>query len=71
MAEYLVLFGVYYCDRPPEYLQSWNVTRRILARLNREVSNAGARLLVMSVPAINEVDEDVMQGIQRDAPQPG
>src|SRR5262249_53502120 len=71
MAEYLVNFGVYYCDRPPEYLQAWDVTRRILARLNREVSIAGARLLVMSVPAIAEVDEDVMESIERNAPQPG
>ena len=67
----LVKFGVYYCDPPPEYLQSWDVTRRILARLNHEVSIAGARLLVMSVPAINEVDEDVMETIERNAPQPG
>jgi hypothetical protein len=70
-AAYLLRFGVYYCDPPPEYLQSWDVTRRILARLNREVNAAGARLLVMSVPAIDEVDEDVMESIERDAPQPG
>jgi hypothetical protein len=69
-ARYLGEFGVYYCDQPPEYVQSWDVTRRILARLNREVRAVDARLLVMSVPAIEEVDEDVMASIVRDAPQP-
>jgi hypothetical protein len=66
---YLGEFGVYYCDNPPEYLQSWDVTRRVLARLNREVRAVGARLLVMSVPAREEVDEDVMARIVRDAPE--
>jgi hypothetical protein len=45
------------------------VTRRVLARLNREVRAVGARLLVMSVPAREEVDEDVMARIVRDAPE--
>jgi hypothetical protein len=45
------------------------VTRRILVRLNREVRAAGARLLVMSVPAIEEIDEGVMSRVVRDSPQ--
>jgi hypothetical protein len=53
-------FSKYYCSQPPEYDRAWDVTRRILTRLNRDVRAAGARLLVMSVPAITEVDEDVM-----------
>jgi hypothetical protein len=69
-AKYLREFGGYYCDRPPEYVESWNVTRRILARLNREVRAMNARLLVMSVPAIEEVDEDVMARVVRNAPEP-
>jgi len=52
MAQYLGKFGVHYCDQPPEYVRSSHVTRRILARLNREVRAVGARLLVMSVPAM-------------------
>ena len=68
--KYLREFGGYYCDCPPEYVEFWNVTRRILARLNREVRAMNARLLVMSVPAIEEVDEDVMMRVERKAPEP-
>ena len=68
--KYLREFGGYYCDCPPEYVESWNVTRRILARLNREVRAMNARLLVMSVPAIEEVDEDVMMKVELKAPEP-
>jgi hypothetical protein len=70
MAKHRANLGVFYCDQPPEYVQSWDVTRRILARLNSEVRAAGARLLVMSVPSIEEVDEDVMASIVRKAPKP-
>src|SRR5262249_44263418 len=58
-----VSFGAYYCDEPPEYVEAWDITRRILVRLNREVRAAGARLLVMSVPTIEEIDEDVMSRV--------
>jgi lysophospholipase L1-like esterase len=34
-------------------------------RLDREVREAGARLLVMSVPAIQEVDEEMMADVER------
>jgi lysophospholipase L1-like esterase len=67
--EYLANFGQNYCSQPLEYKRSWGVTRRILTRLNSEVSAAGARLLVMAVPAIEEIDEDVMARVVRDAPQ--
>ena len=67
--KYLATFGQHYCSQPPEYKRSWDVTRRILTRLHSEVSAAGARLLVMSVPAIEEIDEDVMARVVRDAPQ--
>jgi hypothetical protein len=53
-------FVEHYCDEPPEVVRAWKVTKRILARLNQEVRATGARLLAMSVPAIHEVDEDVM-----------
>ena len=48
------------------------MTGRILERLNREVRAAGGRLLVMSVPWIPEINEDVedvMRRVMRDAPQ--
>jgi len=53
-------FSKYYCSQPPEYGRAWGVTGRILTRLHRDVQEAGARLLVMSVPAVIEVDEDAM-----------
>ena len=67
---YLAYFGAQYCVQPPEYTQAWDITRRILARLDYEVRVSGARLMVISVPAIHEVDEDEMAQISRDAPQP-
>jgi hypothetical protein len=51
------------------YKRSWDVTRRILTRLNGEVRAAGARLLVMSVPEISEIDEDLKAGAVADALQ--
>jgi lysophospholipase L1-like esterase len=68
--KHLTKFGKYYCSQPPEYDRAWGVTGRILTRLNREVRATGASLLVMSVPAIGEVDEDVMAQLVRHAPQP-
>jgi hypothetical protein len=67
--KHLAILGQNYCSQPPEYKRAWDVTGRILTRLNREVRASGARLLVMSVPAMNDVDEDVMTRIIREAPQ--
>ena len=50
-----------------KYEESWDVTRRILTRLNGEVRAAGAHLLVMSVPDSHEIDE--MGHLVSDAPQ--
>ncbi len=66
---YLVNYGHQYCDQPPEFQRAWNVTRRILARLDSEVRAAGARLLVMSVPANYEVEKASMARVMRKAPQ--
>jgi hypothetical protein len=63
-------FVEHYCDEPPEVVQAWNVTKRILARLNQEVRATGARLLAMSVPPIHEVDEDVMTRVLSQFSQP-
>ena len=60
---------MYYCNQPPEYDRAWGVTARILTRLDSEVRAAGARLLVMSVPATPDVDADVMARFKREAPQ--
>ena len=65
----LSIFGKYYCSQPPEYDRAWIVTRRILKRLDHDVRVAGARLIVMSVPSIQEVDEDMMAETVRDAPE--
>lgn len=55
LAKHRARFGIYYCDQPPEYARAWDATQRILARPNREVRVAGARLLVMTVPSIESV----------------
>jgi SGNH hydrolase-like domain, acetyltransferase AlgX len=62
-------FGKYYCSQPPEYDRAWALTGRILQRLDREVRAAGARLVVMSVPSVQEVDADMMAEVVRDAPE--
>ena len=67
--KHLSRFGKYYCRQPPEYDRAWTLTKRILARLDHEVRETGARLLIMSVPAIQEVDEDMMADVERAAPE--
>jgi len=70
-ARHLAYAGVNYCQEPPEFSEAWDITRRILARLNREISEAGSRLLVFSVPAMHDVDADRMNKVIEDAPRSG
>ncbi|MCB1737729.1 MAG: SGNH/GDSL hydrolase family protein [Gammaproteobacteria bacterium] len=67
---YLALYGAQFCNAPPEYEEAWGVTRRILRRLRDEVDAAGARLVVMIVPAVHSVDRDAMARVQDNAPDP-
>jgi hypothetical protein len=51
----LALLGVNYCVEPAEYTRAWDTTERILARLNADVEAAGGKLVVFTVPALEEV----------------
>ena len=57
----VAMLGIHYCDEPEEYTSAWDVTRRILARLKTETDEIGSRLVVLTVPALHEVDAGAMQ----------
>jgi hypothetical protein len=61
MDQKVASYGVHYCDEPVEIDSAWEVTGRILARLNAEVDEAGGQLIVFNVPALNEVDTYLME----------
>jgi len=48
------------CQMTDEYQQAWDITERIFTRLNREVQESGAKLVVFDVPGIHEVDSKYM-----------
>jgi hypothetical protein len=48
--------SVYLCNEPPDYVEAWHLTERILARLASAVRRSGAELLVFSVPSQIELD---------------
>lgn len=54
----LALVGVNYCVETPEYTKTWNVTERIFAKLKEEVNADGGQLIVVQVPAREEVSID-------------
>ena len=54
--------SVYLCDEPPEYVQAWGVTERILAKLATAVRAAGAELVVFSVPSEHELTPSSSDG---------
>ncbi len=56
-----IWLGVHKCTESPAYTQAWTLTARILAQLRRDVHHAGALLVVFSVPAAPEVDEEIRQ----------
>ena len=51
------LSGVHFCDEPEEYTRAWNITKRILYRLRKDVQKNGARLVVFTVPSLSEARE--------------
>jgi hypothetical protein len=53
--------GVHYCEEPPVYTRAWELTERILLRLNQEVQEDGARLVVFTVPAHREVNRSALR----------
>jgi len=68
-ARHLAHHGVNYCQEPPEFSAAWDITQRILLRLNREVMENGGRLLVFSVPAMHEVDTGRMNKVLEKTPK--
>jgi hypothetical protein len=66
----LGVLGVYRCQEPEVYTHAWQITERILARLASEVEAAGARLLVFTVPAYRQVDEQDREQTLRAASEP-
>ncbi len=53
----IALSGVHYCDEPSEYTRAWQTTARILAQLKQDVEAIDSKLVVFSVPALQEVIE--------------
>ena len=56
----LARFGVHLCREAPEIERAWRTTTRILERLQTDTDRLGARLVVFTVPAFEEVDETAM-----------
>jgi hypothetical protein len=48
---------VHYCQEPEEFIRAWDITKRILTRLRRDVENNGGRLIVFTVPSMYEARE--------------
>lgn len=59
----LALMGVNYCVEPAEYTRAWDVTERIFARFKEEVEAAGAKLVVFTVPTLEEVSLEHMKTV--------
>ena len=68
--DFEALHGVNYCEEPDRFTGGWSATARILARLRDAVDAVGARLVVFSVPAKEEVDPDYMSRVRDLAPDP-
>ena len=64
------LLGINYCVEPAEYTQAWAVTELILARLKEEVEAHGAKLVVFTVPALEEVSPEYMKTVRADVDFP-
>jgi len=66
----LALYGVHYCQEPPLYTESWNITEQILQKLNADVSEAGGTLAVFTVPGLFEVDKNRMAAVYQNMSDP-
>jgi hypothetical protein len=65
---HMAQYGTGYCEEPAEIRTAWDITRRILKRLDTEAKAAGSKLLVFSVPAIHDVDTHRMNKIINNSP---
>lgn len=66
----LALMGVNYCDEHPEFTRAWDATRRIFARFKEEVETHGGKLIVFTVPAMEEVSLEYMKDVIADVTYP-
>lgn len=53
-------FGVHFCEEPEEMTSAWKLTSALLTQLRDEVHANGARLVVFTVPAVEEVEVKAM-----------
>ena len=49
-------FGVHFCEETAEITFAWTLTSALLTQLRDEVDANGARLVVFTVPAVEEVE---------------
>lgn len=66
----LALMGVNYCVEPEEYTRAWDATKRIFARFKEDVEASGAKLVVFTVPALEEVSLEQMKAVTADVAYP-
>lgn len=66
----MTLMGVNYCVEPAEYTRAWDATKRIFARFNEEVEAHGSKLVVFTVPAMEEVSLEYMKAVKADVVYP-
>jgi hypothetical protein len=66
----LALLGVNYCVEPAEYTRAWGATERIFARFKEEVEADGGKLVVFTVPALEEVSLEYMKAVTANVAEP-
>jgi hypothetical protein len=66
----LALLGVHYCEEPPEYTRSWDITKRILSRLRDDLEVIGGRLVIFTVPSHFEVSPQDMKKVTDNSENP-
>ncbi len=66
----VALLGENYCVEPAEITRAWDNTERILARLKADVEALGGKLVVFSIPALEEVSVDYMKKETANAANP-
>lgn len=66
----LALMGVNYCVEPAEYTRAWDAIERIFARFKEEVEAYGGKLVVFTVPALEEVSLEYMEAVTANVAYP-
>jgi hypothetical protein len=66
----LALMGVNYCAETTEYTRAWDATERIFTRFKEEVEANSAKLVVFTIPAVEEVSLEYMEAVKEDVVYP-